>query len=163
MDITYFKECAHKICDRWYFKQTEDELQMWERPYKRGPGFEKDYMVLPIPLAVLCKGQTSQDYLVKKLQGLKWNHEQRMLGNQVQQVKDMEARNAQRKQNKRKDFSRETKAWAKDTRKVFKKLGEETLGTNIQGAAITANYSGESYNSAKKQFNQAMAQRQGVA
>lgn len=162
MNIVDFKLKAHKICDRWYFKQTDTDFEMWERPYLRGPGFEKDYRVLVIPLKVLCLGETKDDYLTNKLQGLKWNHAQRMMGKQVEDAKKMEKRNAQRKVIRKKDWSRETRAFYKDTRKVWKKLGEETLGTGLRNKLIAATGKG-SWDDCKRAFNKQMEQRQGIA
>ena len=89
MDITDFKIQAHKICDRWYFKNTEDALEMWERPYLRGPGYEKDYMVVSFPFEILCNVEERSAHLTAKLQGLRYNHEKRMRGKQVEEVAGM--------------------------------------------------------------------------
>ena len=162
MNITDFKIKAHKICDRWYFKQTEDALEMWEKPYLKGPGYEKHYIVLTIPLEILCLGETRDEYLTQKLQGLKWNHEQRMLGRQVENTKAMFARNDQRKEIKKKAFSSETKAFFKESRSIFKKIADEEHGTNTRSHLIADCGKGEVWEDAKRTFHKQLEQRQGV-
>ena len=163
MDITDFKLRAHRICDRWYFKTTETDLEMWERPFVRGPGFEKDYKALVIPLEILCRGNTSSEYLTQKLQGLKWNHEMRMRGKQMEQLDGMTQRNAQRKANVKKDFQRTTKDFYRDSRKLFKKLGEETHGSDTRSHLIAKSGQGENWEDAKRKFWDKVEKRQGVA
>jgi hypothetical protein len=163
MDITDFKIQAHKICDRWYFKNTEDALEMWERPYLRGPGYEKDYMVVSFPFEILCNVEERSAHLTAKLQGLRYNHEKRMRGKQVEEVAGMLSRNEQRKQIRKVAAQNQTKAFFKDTRKLWGKIGEETHGVNTKAALIAQHGKGENWEDAERNYKKSMEIRQGVA
>lgn len=115
-----FKEKVLGLCDRWYGKNGRDGWEVWEKPYKRGPGFMTDYKVAIIPY-----DPTVGAPFHERLNNLKYALKVRNEDRQSEEVKGMIQRNEEKKEKERKAYVSATSAWAKEARSTFAKLGDE--------------------------------------
>jgi len=139
-----FKEKVLKLCNRWYGKNGPQGWEVWEKPYKRGPGFMTDYRVTIIPY-----DPTIGAPFHIRLQNLRYALDVRRDDRQSDEVEGMIKRNDEKKLAEKKAFLSETRAWAKDARSTFAKLADE-VGSG--GVALRNQFPGLTENEFKEKM-----------
>lgn len=128
LGIKEFEERVLEICDRWYLKggpimiisgddirNISRPVQVWEKPYSKGKGFETDTLVMEI------NGAITMLHLKKLKQG-HWYRVQAMQNDIFKKCRDdyEESKKAESRK-----MSYENKEYAKEQRQLFRKMSWE--------------------------------------
>lgn len=144
-----FKRRAKALCERFFFKKTQEGYEVWERAKILLPGEHDGYLVMRVPYSYLpMPGFTWGG----TLQTLKRIHVNRLEHKQLQQIKDMRSDNDAMTAQKKVEFEKETMAFAKEARSSFIRLAEETGVTKGSTIGNLAKREGISVDEAKKEL-----------